>query len=58
MEAGGDEAGGGTFVEGAVEGREEVVDVAVEGCNAEGVGAVFEEEGVDERTMLSWVLVR
>ena len=57
MKAGGDEAGGGALVEGAVEGREEVVDVAVEGCDAEGVGAVFEEEGVDEGTVLRWVLV-
>jgi len=57
VEAGCDEAGGGAFVEGAVEGREEVVDVAVEGCDAEGVGAVFEEEGVDEGSMLLLVLV-
>lgn len=39
-----------------MEGREEVVDVAVEGCDAEGVGAVFEEEGVDEWTVLDLVL--
>jgi len=57
VETSGDEAGGCALVEGAVEGREEVVDVAVEGCDAEGVGAVFEEEGVDEGTVLGWVLV-
>ena len=57
MEAGGDERWGGTLVEGAVERREDVVDVAVEGCDAEGVGAVFEEEGVEEGAVLRWVLV-
>lgn len=57
METRGDEGGGGAFVERAMEGREEVVDVAVEGCDAEGVGAVFEEEGVDEGTVLWWALV-
>jgi hypothetical protein len=57
VETCGDERRGGAFVKGAVEGGEKVVDVAVEGCNAEGVRAVFEEEGVDEWTMLWWVLV-
>lgn len=35
-----------------MEGGEEVVDVAVEGGNAEGVGAVLEEEDVDEGAVL------
>jgi hypothetical protein len=35
-----------------MKGREKVVDVAVEGCYAEGVGAVFEEKRVYEGTVL------
>ena len=40
------------LVHGAVERREEVVDVAVEGGETEGAGVVVEEEGVYEGTML------
>lgn len=39
-------------VERAVQGREEVVDVAVEGGDAEGMRAVFEEEGVNKGAVL------
>jgi hypothetical protein len=39
-----------------VEGREEVVNVAVERCDAQGVGAVFEEESVDEGTVLDMIV--
>jgi len=35
-----------------MEGREEVVNVAVKGCSTQGMGSVFEEERVDKRTML------
>lgn len=56
LEALGDVCGACGFVEGAMQGREEVVDVAVEGGDAEGVSAVFEEEDVDEGAVLKWLL--
>ena len=40
-----------------MEGGEEVVDVAVEGGDAEGVGAVFKEENVDEGAVLRKALL-
>jgi predicted small metal-binding protein len=52
VQARGDVGWGCGFVEGAVEGREEVVDVAVEGCDAERMRTVFEEERVDKWTVL------
>lgn len=48
----GDARGLGVEVEGAVERGEEGVQVAVEGGDAEGAGAVCEEEGVDEGAVL------
>lgn len=51
-EACGDFVGRCALIHGAVERGEEVVDIAVEGGETEGAGAVVEEEGVYEGTML------
>jgi hypothetical protein len=57
-EAVGDARGGRVAVEGAVQRGEEVVDVAVEGGDAERAGALGEDEGVDEGAVLDVSVVR